>query len=431
MTLSPIEQILPPEDADLRAVIRFLADVALRLSPEGVVINAYAREDHPATSLMDTWTKGEFRETLTPESRTKFDRALSRVVSDRAGLVEIEINHSVGEAFGLPVRYGLRREEASGSILMIGRDRQDVAATQQRLIAAQIDTEKAGQRSRHMGQTLVAVLDSVPEPVFVVNENTGFVEDANRQADRLLRREAGDRTFALEQGGRLDGARFILASDETDARRAETVRFRRGADRLAVVMLPEDGEGESHAPAAGDAFDDASVAIAVTDADGRLLSTNAAFGRMGPAGASSTRGATVANLLVRGVIDLHAVRTAISREGVVAAYQTMLTLGDAPVPVRLTAFRLGGGDAAQIMWIFRADSAPDIDSADSARLSAMVGRMPLTEIVDEATLDIERRCVEEALRRTGDNRAAAAALLGLSRQSLYVRLRRFGIESKA
>jgi DNA-binding NtrC family response regulator len=39
---------------------------------------------------------------------------------------------------------------------------------------------------------------------------------------------------------------------------------------------------------------------------------------------------------------------------------------------------------------------------------------------------IERLCIEAALKLTGDNRAAAAQMLGLSRQSLYSKLRRFG-----
>jgi DNA-binding NtrC family response regulator len=38
-------------------------------------------------------------------------------------------------------------------------------------------------------------------------------------------------------------------------------------------------------------------------------------------------------------------------------------------------------------------------------------------------------CIEAALELTHNNRASAAEMLGLSRQSLYVKLRRFGILS--
>jgi transcriptional regulator PpsR len=64
-------------------------------------------------------------------------------------------------------------------------------------------------------------------------------------------------------------------------------------------------------------------------------------------------------------------------------------------------------------------------SAD--QLTELIGRVPLKDIVRETTDIIERLCIEAALKVTGENRASAADMLGLSRQSLYVKLRRFGI----
>ncbi|HBG94668.1 MAG TPA: transcriptional regulator PpsR, partial [Chromatiaceae bacterium] len=64
-------------------------------------------------------------------------------------------------------------------------------------------------------------------------------------------------------------------------------------------------------------------------------------------------------------------------------------------------------------------------------LSELVGRVPLKEVVRESTDMIERLCIEAALELTGDNRASAAELLGLSRQSLYVKLRRYGLSDPA
>ena len=60
-------------------------------------------------------------------------------------------------------------------------------------------------------------------------------------------------------------------------------------------------------------------------------------------------------------------------------------------------------------------------------MTDLVGRVPLKDIVRETTDLIEQLCIEAALNLTGDNRASAAEMLGLSRQSLYVKLRRFGM----
>jgi transcriptional regulator PpsR len=61
------------------------------------------------------------------------------------------------------------------------------------------------------------------------------------------------------------------------------------------------------------------------------------------------------------------------------------------------------------------------------QLTQLVGRVTLKELVRETTDVIERLCIEAALELTGDNRASAAEMLGLSRQSLYSKLRRFGL----
>jgi transcriptional regulator PpsR len=61
------------------------------------------------------------------------------------------------------------------------------------------------------------------------------------------------------------------------------------------------------------------------------------------------------------------------------------------------------------------------------QLTELVGRVPLKELVRESTDMIERLCIEAALELTGDNRASAAEILGLSRQSLYAKLHRHGI----
>ena len=61
------------------------------------------------------------------------------------------------------------------------------------------------------------------------------------------------------------------------------------------------------------------------------------------------------------------------------------------------------------------------------QLPELVGRVSLTELVRETTDVIERLCIEAALELTRDNRASAAEMLGLSRQSLYVKLRRYGL----
>ena len=56
------------------------------------------------------------------------------------------------------------------------------------------------------------------------------------------------------------------------------------------------------------------------------------------------------------------------------------------------------------------------------QIANLVGHMPLKDIVRETTDMIERLCIETALELTRNNRASAAQMLGVSRQSLYSKM---------
>jgi DNA-binding NtrC family response regulator len=61
------------------------------------------------------------------------------------------------------------------------------------------------------------------------------------------------------------------------------------------------------------------------------------------------------------------------------------------------------------------------------QMTSLVGRVALRDLVRDTTDLMERHFLEAALELTDDNRTAAAEVLGLSRQSLYVKLRRHSL----
>jgi DNA-binding NtrC family response regulator len=63
-------------------------------------------------------------------------------------------------------------------------------------------------------------------------------------------------------------------------------------------------------------------------------------------------------------------------------------------------------------------------------LTKLVGKVSLRDLVRDTVDLVERHFIEAALELTGDNRTLAAEVLGVSRQSLYVKLRRYGHELK-
>ena len=62
------------------------------------------------------------------------------------------------------------------------------------------------------------------------------------------------------------------------------------------------------------------------------------------------------------------------------------------------------------------------------RLTHRVGQVSLKQLVEDTVSMVELHFIDAALQLTGDNRSAAAELLGLSRQSLYTKLKRYGLD---
>ena len=61
-------------------------------------------------------------------------------------------------------------------------------------------------------------------------------------------------------------------------------------------------------------------------------------------------------------------------------------------------------------------------------LTRQIGKTPLLDLVKSTVEVVERHDVAAALELTRGNRTAAAEVLGLSRQSLYAKLGRYGLD---
>ena len=129
----------------------------------------------------------------------------------------------------------------------------------------------------------------------------------------------------------------------------------------------------------------------------------------------------LSNLRQRGVVRLYATHMR-SEHGTSAEVEiSAVALPHAEPPcMGLTIRDVGRRLGSDVLLAKELPRSPD-------QMTELVGRVPLRDIVRETTDLIEQLCIHSALQLTGDNRASAAEMLGLSRQSLYVKLRRFGM----
>ena len=147
---------------------------------------------------------------------------------------------------------------------------------------------------------------------------------------------------------------------------------------------------------------------------------------------SDAKGKSLADFLARGGVDLKVLLEHLSQAGRLRLYATKLkTAFGAQEAVEISATHLSTATGPINAFVFRSVSRGDVapgsrDDHAMRDVMDLVGSTPLKDIVASTADVVERICIETAIELTQNNRVAAAELLGLSRQSLYVKLRKHG-----
>jgi transcriptional regulator PpsR len=184
------------------------------------------------------------------------------------------------------------------------------------------------------------------------------------------------------------------------------------------------------------ALESAPVGFIVSDRNGLILAANPEICAMlGLSLSSQLVDKSIEDYLERGSVDFGVLLNNLRQSRTLRGYATELrTVAGVQLAVEMSAVTLGGNEPAYGFFIRDIqlgrgrDKTATSGMADSVeQLSQLVGRMPMKDIVGETSTMIERMCIQAALELTHNNRASAAEMLGLSRQSLYVKLHRYGM----
>ena len=198
------------------------------------------------------------------------------------------------------------------------------------------------------------------------------------------------------------------------------------------------------ATSAASLFKATSDAVVFMDPKGAILSVNdAMLDLVGGAHLSDVVGKSLSDYLARGQIDLGVLLDNAERAGQMRSYATkMVNALGAKSAVEMSAVRLEDEGNVSVGLIVRdvnrMEPVRAIPASQGAQTLAdpsrsvmdLVGSASLKEIVAETTDVVEKMCIETAVQLTRNNRVAAAEMLGLSRQSLYVKLRKYGLLHK-
>jgi transcriptional regulator PpsR len=454
--------------ASAAALIAAAADIALVLDGAGVIRDMAVQSDEFATELTggEDWIGRTLQSTVAPDSRTKSE-AMLREAATTAAPKWRHINHGESSNGSVPVLYSALQTGVDGRVMVFGRDMRAMSVLQQRLVSAQQSMERDYSKLRDVEMRYRLLFQMSSEAVLILDVGKLKVVEANPAARQLLGAR-GDTSVghslldlldqgsvatvqahlaAVRAGTRADSVRVTLVEEAAQGEAAEVILaaslFRQDSTTFFLVRLLPANLGRFTA-AVPDAktkllkmVESAPDGFVVTHHDGLILTANAAFLEMAQlASEEQARGEHLDRWVGESSVDLNVLMSNLRQHGTVRFFTTSLR-GEfgATAQIEISAVQVTNGGQPcfgfairNVAPRLRSESRPGRELPRSVQqLTELIGRVALKDLVREATDVIERMCIEAALELTGDNRASAAEMLGLSRQSLYVKLRRYGL----
>ena len=443
----------------LARLLGHLSDITLVLDAQACVADVSLARSELAVLGCQEWLGKPWIDTVTSESRAKVTELLEVAKQSRETGWR-HINHALPNGHDVAIEYCAVSLDDGEKLLVMGRDLEELASLQRRLIETQQSKERDFVRLRHVESRYRILLDTSLEPILLVDANTDKVLDANLAAITLSRdsqrRLVGrDVLECFDSQGRDElraCLRTALATGRIEMSRVRWLGATTDSTVSCMVFRQEDGaqlllrlhsQEQSGARLAGQHADwmqeiwqRAPVGVVITDRQGRVREANDEFVQMMSAlSLGQLQGQSFENWLRRDAVDWGVLNTHLRQQREVKGFATQLrTQSGLNMAVDIAAISL----QAQDLYVFFVRDVERLRTQETpasavgmagtvTELAGLVGRMPMKDIVGETIDMIERSCIQSALTLTQNNRASAAEMLGLSRQSLYVKLRRFGM----
>ena len=451
------------EPDDLGVVLATSSDIALLLNSDTKISSILVNKAEKSYGNLDHWIGREITDFLTTESVPKIEAAIKKLESGETVLYGLELNHVDNAYWQFPIKYNIHRLRKDGQIILLGRDLQIISENQQRFVKAQILSEESIEEKRELEAHFKVLLTKTTDALAFINAKSGELIFSNPAFQELFfNDEFKDEKTKMESfiSTRSERKGFMEKlsiaahgtydiSEELDTNNGEVIfsitpNVYRAAGQQIIIckFLPKtirkQGEKELVENLLA-TFHNSPDAMIFTDLKGSIQYTNERFLDLtNTSHKNEVIAQNLSDFLGRGEIDLAIMLENVMKSGAVKIYSTHLKSSfGTKIDIEASVSRNNSDPNGLIAFIVR----EVLSSRDRAEVShvpsklehnhdevaakELVGSATLKEIVTDTTDVIEKICIEAALGITKNNRAAAADLLGLSRQSLYVKLSKF------
>jgi len=440
-------------------------DIKLLLDMDGIIREA-SMSDIFAGEQANQWLGRPWVETVRPGDGVHLRRMVedARETGVSSFRQVVQLLPSGTEA---PIEYATIRLDGEPSLLAVGKSLRAVTELQNRLIEAQQTMERDYWKLREIETRYRTLFNACMEAILLLDAQTLNVLEWNPVAARAIGlperkpRSGGSTKFVEILSGEDRDNLMRMLQQLRERGKAPPMHLKIGkegqmwlahasliasaeSELLLIQFLPPGqspitSEAEAAIPTDG-LLQRGPDAFVVIDPQGAILRANRAFLDLIQLSSETlVLGQPLGQWLGRPGADMTVLLANVLRLGAVRLFSTTLH-GDQGSEVEVEISASGNTTAnPSHIGVFIRDISRRLHVTETRTssmdqlldsLTKQVGKTSLRKLVDETVEVVERHYMEEALELAGGNRTVAAELLGLSRQSLYVKLNRYGLESE-
>ncbi len=438
-------------------VILRASDISLLIDTAGLILEVIYNTENKNLGDIEHWRTRNIRDFITKESGIKLEEILNLSSSENEKIEKdiIQLNHIRNGGDDFPIQYSIHPTGVKNQILLFGRDLTQIAQAQQELMKTQLKFEREYDRYRSFDTKYRVILEQCGSAFIIVDEE-GQIIDFNQKAVAIIEKANLNQVMLEDlfyQGTSIEilseletlnkntpSAALNLKIKENNKEVYLKGTFFRSNDGVhALIRLSiSSSQRTSHSKEKiylSDLYQKTSDAFVFIDEAGKIVDTNESFLILTEnPNIDEVVGKSFSDFLRNTTTDLKILTDNSKRLGKIRNYATdFITSFGSKIPVTISSTWVSNEDSDFYGFILRDSSNVEFEKQNENEqhsweaTTKLVGSAPLKELVAQTGDIAERICLETALNLTNNNKVAAAELLSLSRQSLYVKLRKHNL----
>lgn len=439
---------------------QFRPDITLTVDGGGVIRNAVSAEAL-AGEPIEQWQGLRWMDTIPTDVARQVARAVEGAQREGDSSC-FTVNQRLPSGRELLLEYTTVRLAGRSGFVAIGKNLSAISELRSRLALIQQERERDYWKLREIETRYRALLDASSGAVALVRVTNLRVVEANVAAAKSLglvpgaeflprlaeqdRRNLESTLDTARLNGRAPSIALHLSNDAPWSLRTSMLTSEAGAFYL-FQMAPLARTGETPSVGVGDPHRDGGPVsveslvqrmpdgFVIVDRDGVVRQANLTFLDLVQAGVeSAVIGQNLKRWLSQPGTGIRVIMNLVERHGAVRAMRTTLD-GELGTTTEVEISAVGDrlGQPSYFGLVIRDVVSRSREPEEAIALKTLLEKSPdapLERLVKSSVEAIERQRIVEALARTGRNRTMAAKSLGLSRQSLHAKLKKYRLENQ-